>query len=140
MNENPFRPFRYCYRTWKDGAVALRHELIETSRHWTELGFEGHCLYPIPTSEELTNHEAEYKLFEAAQNLRRDSASLLNTASDGWVPLENWEATKLAYKELFNGMLQTVLNNSDFDGDEPIKDVRTLRSIWPFDIDGGEDR
>jgi hypothetical protein len=27
MNENLFRPFRYCYRTWKDGAVALRHEL-----------------------------------------------------------------------------------------------------------------
>lgn len=28
-----FRPFRYCYRTRKDGAVALRHELIETSQH-----------------------------------------------------------------------------------------------------------
>ncbi|PKX97291.1 uncharacterized protein P174DRAFT_402425, partial [Aspergillus novofumigatus IBT 16806] len=135
MDENLFRPLRYCYRTWKDGAVALRHELIETSRHWTELGFEGQCLYPIPTSEELANHEGEYKLFEAAQNLRRDLSNLLNTASDGWVPLENWEATELAHKELFNGMLQAVSDNPDLSDDEPIKDENTLRSIWPFDID-----
>ncbi|RHZ44435.1 uncharacterized protein CDV56_102696 [Aspergillus thermomutatus] len=136
MNENLFRPFRYCYRTWKDGAVALRHEMIETSRHWRELGLEGQCPYPIPTSEELANHEMEYKLFEAAQNLRRDLSSLLNTASDGWVPLDNWEATEVAHKELFNGMLQAVATNADLGDDEPIKDENTLRSIWPFDVDG----
>ncbi|GFF69840.1 hypothetical protein IFM47457_02487 [Aspergillus lentulus] len=136
MNENLFRPFRYCYRTWKDGAAALRHELIETSRHWRELGFEGQCAYPMPTPEELAKHEREYRLFEAAQNLRRDLAGLLNTASDGWVPLEAWEATKLTHKELFNGMLQAVLINPDQDDDEPVKDEKTLRSIWPFDIDG----
>jgi hypothetical protein len=32
MDEALFRPFRYCYRTWRDGAVAFRHELIETWR------------------------------------------------------------------------------------------------------------
>ena len=31
MDERIFRPFQYCYRTWKDGAAAFRHELIETS-------------------------------------------------------------------------------------------------------------
>jgi hypothetical protein len=48
INESLFRPFRYCYRTWKDGAAALRHELIETARLWKELGSEGQCpsLYP----------------------------------------------------------------------------------------------
>jgi hypothetical protein len=90
----------------------------------------------MPTPEELANHEREYRLFEAAQNLRRDLAGLLNTVSDGWVPFEAWEATKLAHKELFNGMLQAVLTNPDQDDDEPVKDEKTLRSIWPFDIDG----
>lgn len=59
----------------------------------------------MPTSEELVNHKVEYKLFKAAQNLQRNLLSLLNTASDGWVPLEDWEATEVAHKELFNRML-----------------------------------
>jgi hypothetical protein len=32
MDEALFRPFRYCHRTWEDGAVAFREELIQTSR------------------------------------------------------------------------------------------------------------
>ena len=135
MNDNIFRPFRYCYRTWKDGAVALRHEMIETTRLWNELGFEGQCRYPLPTQEELEKHEKEYRLFEAAQNLRTDLSSLLNTASDGWVPPDGWKAAQSGQKELFDGMLQAVLTNADSDDDEPVRDEMTLRSIWPFDID-----
>ncbi|KAJ5437792.1 uncharacterized protein N7458_008790 [Penicillium daleae] len=41
MDEGMFRPVLYSYRTWKDGAVAFRHELIETSRDWGTLGFVG---------------------------------------------------------------------------------------------------
>ncbi|KAA8645909.1 aminoglycoside phosphotransferase family protein [Aspergillus tanneri] len=135
MNDSLFRPFRYCYRTWKDGAVALRHEIIKTTRLWKELGFKGQCPYSLPAPEELANHEKEYKLFEAAQHLRTDLSGLLNTASDGWVPSDSWKATKIAHKELFDGMLQAVLSNPDLDDDEPVKDELTLRSIWPFDID-----
>ncbi|KAG2414267.1 hypothetical protein HFD88_003458 [Aspergillus terreus] len=134
MDENLFRPFRYSYRTWKDGAVALRHELIETTRNWEKLGFSGQCPLPSPTTEELANHEQEYKSFEAAQNLRRDLSSLLNTATDGWMPPESWETTKLAQEEIFDGMLQAVLANEEVD-DDPVKDEATLRSIWPIDID-----
>ncbi|EGE80360.2 hypothetical protein BDDG_03301 [Blastomyces dermatitidis ATCC 18188] len=53
MDENLFRPFRYSYGTWKDGAVALHHELLEISRKLADL-------------------EKEYKLFVAAQDLKRD--------------------------------------------------------------------
>ncbi|KAE8320056.1 kinase-like domain-containing protein [Aspergillus transmontanensis] len=49
MNDNLFRPFRYSYRTWKDGAVALRDDLIATAQDWEELGFAGQCAYPLPT-------------------------------------------------------------------------------------------
>jgi hypothetical protein len=57
--------------------------MIETAGHWNELGFEGQCPYPLPRREELEKHEKEYRLFEAAQNLRTDLSSLLNTVSDG---------------------------------------------------------
>jgi hypothetical protein len=134
MDEALFRPFRYCYRTWKDGAVAFRHDLIETSQHWKELGFAGSCPFPIPAPEELAAHQKEYKTFEAAHDLRYNLSSLLNTASDGWVPPEDWEATESAAKEMLDGMLQAVLTNENPDDDEPIKDEGDLRKIWPFDL------
>jgi hypothetical protein len=134
MDDALFRPFRYCYRTWKDGAVAFRHELIETSRCWTELGFTGSCPIPIPSLEELAVHQKEYKTFVAAQNLRRDLSNLLNTASDGWVRPEDWEETASAHREMFDGMLQAVLTNEEPDDDEPIREEGDLREIWPFDV------
>lgn len=33
INENLFQPFRYCHRTWKDGAISFRQDMIQTSRH-----------------------------------------------------------------------------------------------------------
>ncbi|PYI04322.1 hypothetical protein BO78DRAFT_320726 [Aspergillus sclerotiicarbonarius CBS 121057] len=134
MDQNLFRPFRYSYRTWKDGAVALQHELIETSRYWGKLGFADQCPFALPPPKALATHQKEYKLFEAAQNLRCGLSDLLNTATDGWVPVEDWETTQAAHNELFDGMLQAVLNNPQADPDEPVKDKETLRSIWPFDI------
>ncbi|KFY67899.1 hypothetical protein V496_01348 [Pseudogymnoascus sp. VKM F-4515 (FW-2607)] len=134
MDDALFRPFRYCYRTWKDGAVAFRYELIKTSERWNELNLMGSCLYPVPTPEELAVHQKEYKYFEAAHDLRNNLAGLLNTASDGWVPLEDWEAAKLANRELFEVMLQTVLSIKNPDDDEPLKDEGDVREIWPFDL------
>jgi hypothetical protein len=135
MDEVLFRPFRYCYRTWKDGAVAFRHELIETSQHWKELSLAGLCPFPIPTPEELAVHQKEYKSFETAHELRNNLSSLLNAASDGWVPPEDWEAAELAHREMFHGMLQAVLTNENSDDDETIKGEGDLRAIWPFDTD-----
>lgn len=136
MDEGMFRPFWYCYRTWKDGIVAFRHELIETSKAWRALGFAGSCPFALPTTEDLALHRKNYRLFEAAQNLRHDLSSLLDSASDGWVPPENWEAVKLQNMAMFKGMLQAVLENPDPDDDEPVRDERNLRDIWPFDLPG----
>lgn len=46
VNECLFRPFRYCYRTWKDGAVAFRHELIDTSKDWEVSAFPALVRFP----------------------------------------------------------------------------------------------
>ncbi|PWY87070.1 hypothetical protein BO94DRAFT_596146 [Aspergillus sclerotioniger CBS 115572] len=132
-DQNLFRPYRYSYRTWKDGAIALQHELIETSRHWEKLGFADQCPFPLPPATALATHQKEYRLFEAAQNLRCGLSDLLNTASDGWVPVQEWETTQAAHKELLDGMLQVVLNNEDADPDEPVKDEATLSLSKPLE-------
>ncbi|KAL3483761.1 hypothetical protein BJX62DRAFT_219625 [Aspergillus germanicus] len=68
VDECLFRPFLYSYRTWRDGAVALRHELIDTARLWDDLGLAGPCPYPQPSSEKLANHMKEYKLLRRHKN------------------------------------------------------------------------
>lgn len=135
MDEAFFRPFRYCYRTWADGAVAFREELIQTSRRWEELGFSEPCPFPYPTAEEIAAHAKEYKLFEAAQQLKHTLAGLLNTATDGWVPLEDWDATKRTHTELYKSLLAEILAMEDPDDDEPLKTEADLREIWPFDLE-----
>lgn len=135
LDESLLRPFRYCYRTWKDGAVAFLHELIETSQCWANLGLPGSCPFATPASEELVIHQQCYKRFVAAQELKRNLSGLLNTASDGWLPPEAWETTLLAHREMFANMLEAVLTNEDADDDEPIRDENDLREIWPFDLD-----
>jgi hypothetical protein len=82
----------------------------------------------------MSLHRKEYKRFEVAQNLKRDFSSLLNTISDGWVPLDDWEATKVGNEAMFNGMLEAVLIDNDPDDDEPIRDEKDVRHIWPFDL------
>ncbi|GKZ32037.1 hypothetical protein AbraIFM66950_001126 [Aspergillus brasiliensis] len=135
LDQNLFRPFRYSYRTWKDGAVALQHDFIDTSRHWQRLGFTGQCPYKLPSPHELADHRKQYRLFEAAHNLRYDLAGLLNTATDGWVPVSDWQTAQTAHHEMSDGTLQAVLTNPEADDpDEPVKDEETLRNIWPFDI------
>ena len=134
MDEAFFRPFRYCSRTWADGAVAFREELIQTSRRWKELGFVGSCPYPFPNAEEIAVHRKDYKFFEAAQQLKHTLASLLNSATDGWVPVKEWRATESAHKEMYRGMLQEILETANADDDEPIKNEADLREIWPFDL------
>jgi hypothetical protein len=134
MDDTYLRPFRYCYRTWGDGAVAFREELIQMLQLWNILGFEIQSPFPLPGPDEIISHQKEYKLFEATHQLRHSLSSLLNTASDGWVPLEDWERTESAHREVFEGMLQEVLENEQPDDDEPIRSEDDLREIWPFDL------
>lgn len=132
MDEALFRPFRYCYRTWRDGAIAFRHELIETAHHWKELGFAGSCPFHTSTPKELVVHQNEYLRFVAAQELRSSLSSLLNVAWDGWAPPEDWETVEESHKEIFEGMLQAVLSNKAPCDDEPIRTEEDLREIWPL--------
>jgi hypothetical protein len=35
---------------------------------------------------------------------------------------------------MFNGTLEAVLTDNDPDDDEPIRDEKDVRHIWPFDL------
>ncbi|KAL8757396.1 MAG: hypothetical protein Q9184_004219 [Pyrenodesmia sp. 2 TL-2023] len=133
MDENLIRPFRYCHRTWKDGAAAFRQELIELSSRWEELGLPGRCPYPLPNREESAAQRKEYEDFVEARNLNKKLASLLNTATDGWVPTDCWEATKAAHREAFEIFLQEVREKHAPDDDRMSEEK--LRQIWPFDTE-----
>lgn len=133
LDDNLIRPFRYCHRTWKDGAVAFRQELIELSSRWEELGLPGRCPYPLPNPEELTAQRKEFDDFVEARKLNQTLASLLDTASDGWVPTDCWEATKSAHKEAFDIFLEEVSEKHPSDTDR-LSEER-LRKIWPFDVE-----
>lgn len=88
----------------------------------------------MPMSEELVKYKVEYKLFKVVQNLQHDLLSLLNIVLDSQVFLEDQEAIEVAYKELFNRMLQAILDNPELSNNKLIKDKKTLRSIQPFNI------
>lgn len=88
----------------------------------------------MPMSEELVNYKVEYKLFKVVQNLQHDLLSLLNIVLDSQVFLEDQEAIEVAYKGLFNRMLQAILDNPELSNNKLIKDKKTLRSIQPFNI------
>ena len=126
------RPFRYCHRTWKDGAVAFRHELIEVSRGWKELGLSGSCPYQTPTLAEMRVHQKDYQSFVVAQQLKQRLTVLLDCTGDGWIPASSWEATKKAQKEIFHEIIESIRNTGSTDGESISKE--DLRSMWPFDI------
>lgn len=70
LDDDLLRPFRYCHRTWRDGAPAFRHELIEISSRWKELGLAGSCPYALPTSTELLEHQKDFQSFVTARQMK----------------------------------------------------------------------
>ena len=132
IDDTLLRPFRYCHRTWQDGAVAFRQELIEVSSRWKELGLSGSCPYKLPTPDELLAHQHEYETLVTAHGLKQRLMLLLDTTSDGWVPVSLWETTKKAHEEALAEFLQAVASAESAD-DQPMTQ-EDLRDIWPFDI------
>ena len=101
---------------WQDVGVAFCEETVQTARLWGELGFDG------LTEERFAVYKRGYRLFEAAQQLRHELSHLLNCQSDGLVPVEECGGEKEgALRDLYEGLLQEVLENEDVDDDEPFR-------------------
>ncbi|CBY01361.1 hypothetical protein LEMA_P001480.1 [Plenodomus lingam JN3] len=123
MDETLLRLFRYCDTSWRDGAAALRQELIDISQGWIELGLPGSCPYQ-PTPEELREHEEQLEDFETAQQLKLFLKRALDAESDGWVPADQWAAKIAENRKLFGEFLESV---KDAGGSE-----ERARALWPF--------
>jgi len=123
MDQTLLRPIRYCDTSWRDSAAALRQELIDLSQRWTELGLSGRCPYQ-PTSEELAEHAKQYEDFETVQQLKLFLKRALDADSDGWVPVDKWDAAKEENARLFS---QWVENIKETRGSEYWR-----IHLWPF--------
>lgn len=128
LDETLLRPIRYCHTAWRDGAAALRQELIELSQRWNELGLPGSCPYQ-PSSEEFIRHAKEWEDFESIHNLKLFLVRSINSNTDGWVPPEAWEAAKGANQSVFEEWMKTVAQSEDPDMNE-----ERGRELWPFDV------
>ncbi|KAI9708750.1 MAG: hypothetical protein M1820_003705 [Bogoriella megaspora] len=129
LDENLLRPIRYCHTSWRDGPAALRQELIELFQRWDELGLQDSCPYQPPL-EELAKHAKEWDEFVNYQTLKRFLIRSINSATDGWVPPEAWEAAKDANRSAFEEWMVTAAQSEDPDMNE-----ERARKLWPFDID-----
>ena len=131
MDDDLLRPFHYCHRTWKDGATVFRQELIELARRWEHLGLSDVCPYPLPDAEEGLVQQQDYKSFEIAHDLKRKLMDLLEVPSDGWVPIDRWQATLAFHQEAFNEIVQSVEKTEGTeDGDVTADEIKKM---WPFD-------
>lgn len=129
LDEDILRPFHYSHRSWKDGAVALRHDLLVISEKWNQLGFTGSCPVLVPEPGKISIHKKHYRHFEAAQKLRKQAANILGVSSEGWVPEEAWERTQLAHEELFRDVLKSIVDAEATDENEPVQNEEDLRAI-----------
>ena len=130
LDDTLLRPFRYCHTSWRDSAAAVRQELIEVSMHWEELGLVGSCPYQ-PSEEELAEHKKQYEDFENVQKLKMLLIRVLDTNSDGWVPADAWERSKMAYRDAFENWMQTA-RDAKRRGDDEMTEEKA-RKMWPFD-------
>ncbi|KAF1963492.1 hypothetical protein CC80DRAFT_530346 [Byssothecium circinans] len=123
MDQTLLRPIRYCDASWRDGAAALRQELIDISQRWAALGLPGRCPYQ-PTPEELSEHTKQYEDFETVQQLKLFLKRALEAESDGWVPVEKWDAAREENARLFGQWMESVRESG---GGED-----RARALWPF--------
>lgn len=130
LDDTLLKPFRYCHTSWRDSAAAVRQELIELSKRWKELGLAGSCPY-LPTDEELVEHKKQYEDFETVQKLKTWLIHALDTNSDGWIPTDAWERSKVAHKEAFENWMQTA-RDAEATGDGDMTEEKARR-LWPFD-------
>lgn len=134
MDSNIFRPFSLCHNTWQEGAVFLRHDLIESAKDWNYLGFSGSSPYPEPTAEEKAKHKSEYENFKDVRSLKDQMATLFRAGNDGWVFLEVYDTAMEVQKDMYRELVKTALNPKNQEPDDAVKDEEDVRAWWPYDV------
>ena len=141
INKTFRRIFRYCDTSWRDGAAALRQELVDVSREWPLLmnppastnsisssSSSTKCSYQ-PTEAEISKQKEDYEEFETRNEFKVMLSHHLQSQTDGWLPNDVYEASKKRYREMYEDFLEEIRSNSDSDSAEKEK----MKLSWPFD-------
>lgn len=93
--------FRLAENTYENGIVPLQDALIQISRNWGRIGFEGPCPYAVSDDEAL-RHMVEPARYEDWHKLQFYTQELLQSDEDSWVFLElDFDKVKARHDELF---------------------------------------
>lgn len=123
LDQMMLRPFKYCGTSWRDGAVALREELVSISRKWTALELDGPCPYQ-PTAEELAQHKDRFEDLDAAIELKMIAVQAVGSDLDGWVERERFDAALQMCHELYGKLVEGETGDSR----------ELAENMWPFDV------
>ncbi|PGH21440.1 hypothetical protein AJ80_03231 [Polytolypa hystricis UAMH7299] len=108
LDSSLFRLFHYCFTSWRDGASAIRQELIDLRTLWPKLKLPGsECPYS-PTKQELAEHAGQFEDFETMQKLKMWLKISMQTTSDGWVPNEVWDVAQEANRAAYDEWIETA--------------------------------
>ncbi|OAL28651.1 hypothetical protein AYO20_09375 [Fonsecaea nubica] len=123
--------FQYSLRTWNDGVVAFRHDLVRTSYECEDWGDDEKYTIAILDAKYRSTHTDTSFLTTGYVNRGTD---YLTTSSDGQIHAEAWSALQLQHRRLDSSVAQAIMSARDSDYDEPITTEKALRAIWPFGI------
>ncbi|RMZ79907.1 hypothetical protein DV738_g3067, partial [Chaetothyriales sp. CBS 135597] len=127
MDQDFLRLFRYVPSAWRHSATALRDDLIQLSAHWSNpLGLPGSCPYQ-PSEAEISRHKTLWEEFKLVHGVKEEVVRGFATDEEGWIPIDRWEDTKLAYGLLFHEWLKGVVDSGEMSED-------MARKVWPFDL------
>jgi len=121
------RPLRYCATSWRDSATAIRQELMDLSKRWTELGLPGECPYQ-PSPEEFSKEPELSEQFEVMQRLKTFLMENFDSDTEGWIPPEPWEISKEIHKNTYNMWIDRARSGID-----PKLTVEIAEKLWPYD-------
>ncbi|KAF2422062.1 hypothetical protein EJ08DRAFT_672848 [Tothia fuscella] len=108
---------------YEEGTIALRECLLEIRSNWTELGFNGTCVYSF-TDAEIERHKQQFSEYLEWHGLRKVLRDALCTDAEGWVSPElDFEAIKRSNRELFEVFVEK------YDG---LKTREECLRIWPY--------
>lgn len=125
LDYNFIRLFHNCNTSWRDGATALRGDLMDIRDAWETLQIGGHCPYQ-PSEREIERHRKQYEDFEVSQALKSQVMQNLGVNEDGWIPITAWEEALPLYKGLYDEWLSSVRDTGEMPLDKAV-------ALWPFD-------
>lgn len=137
VDEDVFRLYHFCPRTWIDGAARLRATLSRITDRWVELHLPLDLRAPFPV---LTDEQRVYLNWyrwglQEGRNIRDVVADSLNArVRDGVILPGDYEEKEHQNRRLFRVFLHYILWKQANGMVDAVSNEHQLRLVWPFDV------